>query len=270
MIRSTLLSAALALVASPALAQVDFTAMMQNQMDVMSYTAMTNVGVSSMCGHRGVCDEDERQGSQARPGAGFQDMDWLQASEAARAEQLRPADFSYRRDPSITATVEADILDGARQQDPRAADELADAFRRTDIVAEFDRGMSGYGLDGNDLADAFTAYWLINWMVANRIPGDGSQNPSRGEVQAARDQLALAMTRNPGVRGMSAAERQQLAESLVYNFVILDAAHTQASQPGHESEFEELSNVWRLHGRRILGVDLRELDLTRQGFERRG
>lgn len=270
MTRIIFASAAALLLAESASAQVDYTAMMQTQMDNMSYTAMTNVGVSSMCGYEGVCDEERSSPPPGADDAADLSMDWLQASEAARAENIAPADFSYRRDPAITAAVEADILDSARQQDPQGAQELAATFQSTDIVAEFDRGMRGYGLSGNDLADAFTAYWVVNWMVANEIPGDGSRNPSRNEIQAVRDQLALAMTRNPGVSSMDAAQRQELTESLIYNFMILDAAHTQASRPGNEAAFRELSDVWRLHGRRILGVDLRELELTEEGFRHRG
>lgn len=269
MIRTLLVSAAAALTAGSAAAQVDYTAMMQTQMDNMSYTAMTNVGVASMCGHPGVCDEGDRAPSS--PATGMQAMDWLQASEAARSENLSPADFSYRRDPAVTASVEADILQDARERDPQAARELEAAFRRTDIVEEFDRGMREFDLSGNDLADAFTAYWVLNWMVVNGIPsGEEARSPSHDEVRAVRDQLALAMTRNPGVQSMDAAQRQEMTESLIYNFMILDGAHMQASRPGNEAAFRELSDVWRLHGQRILGVDLRELELTARGFERRG
>lgn len=252
-------------VASAGFAQ-DWTGMMQATFDNITYTNLTNVGVASMCAHEGVCDEDSAEaGAAAKPAE-----DWITAAKLASRDSVDPEPMYYRRDKAVTAQVEAEILAEARRRNPAAAAELEAAFARQDMVAAFDQGLQSYGLEADNLVDVLALYWVLNWMVANEIPGDGSYNPSTTQVRAVRDQLGRAVAYNPALEAISGVDRQKLADSLIYNFLILDGAHTQASLPGKEVYLRRLGEAWRRHAEAFLGVDLRELDLTNQGFVPKG
>jgi hypothetical protein len=250
----------------PSVAAGDWTVtMMQSTFDNMNYTAMTNVGTSSMCAYEGVCD-----GGSARTGPEIRSAaDWIDAAAQAGRAGIEPLNLGYDRSAEITRLVERDILASARQRDPATAEELQAAFAQSDISATFwSQASAEFGFQADDLGNAVTSYWLLLWIVANNVSYDSAEMPDAAKVRAVADQFKLALSANPGIQSLAEPGRQLLAEVMIYNFMMLDAAWQQANQHGNAEMRARLSDVWHDQGRDFFGLDLRAIDITSEGMQR--
>lgn len=240
--------------------------MSQTNLNNMSYSAFTQVGVSSFCAYEGVCDGDGGEHAEVVEDA----TGWMDAAERAAARNIEPTDLSFGRNAEITALVEQDILSAVQQQDQTAAAELEAVFAEHDFVVLFGEVMSEYGLEALNLADSFAAYSVLMWLVANGTPAEERFFPKPEEMQGMRDQFRLALAANPGVHTLGESGRQLFAESVIYNYFILAAAWEQASAPGNEAMLSQLAEAWHGHAGLWLGADPHDLRLTSVGFAQGG
>lgn len=116
------------------------------------------------------------------------------------------------------------------------------------------------GLVANDLVDAITAYWVLNWNVANQT------DSTREQMQGARAQVRRAFAANPALSRLDEAGRQDLAEALILNFLVQHAAFRDAAQAGDRDLMGRLSNAAVARFRNEADLDLRGLKLSSRGF----
>lgn len=171
---------------------------------------------------------------------------------------------AYTASAEVSRRVQADFLDWARSVDGADADQLAAALRQYDFVEIYDGIVRDFGLTANDTADAYTAYWILNWMMANE-----ASDPSRADVMAARSQVRQSLAGNTAFRKMSAAGRQEMAEVFIYNFVVQHGAYFDAVRRGDSRLVRRLSDAAQTRFRNEMGVDLRGMSLTDVGFRRK-
>lgn len=116
------------------------------------------------------------------------------------------------------------------------------------------------GLRPGDMADAVASYWILNWVMAN-----GGDN-SRAEAQAVRRQVRRMIAASPGYGRLSEAQRQEISEVLMLNFLIQHAAYTDALQRGDSDTANRLGEAATARFQKEMGIDLRQLRLTDAGF----
>ena len=120
------------------------------------------------------------------------------------------------------------------------------------------QGLAPYGLDPQNLADAYAFWWINAWDAAQ---GQTSET-SRTQALAVRDQVLRALA-GAGV-ALDDAEKQRLAEEFVIHGVVFaDQLDTASDDP---QAIGQLSEVARQAGLRITGLDPRMLKLTDKGF----
>lgn len=237
------LAAILALGAGPAVSQ-DYsfqgfaTADAMNQM----HAAMRDNMMSS---------SGEATSSSARRGA---------PPQALAAPSRGVVRTTYRASPAVSTRVRSQFAEFVGRNSGREAEQRVRAVLASgDPIGSWSGIVRSDGLRAGDVSDAMAAYWVMNWVMANQ--GDNN----RTQTLAVRDQVRRSMAGGPVAR-LDDAGRQEMAEVLMLNFLVQHAAYVDAMQRGDNAMARRLGDAAVSRFRNEMGVDLRRLQLTDQGF----
>jgi hypothetical protein len=155
------------------------------------------------------------------------------------------------------------MADTLTKQSPQQSAVIRKFVDSGDFVAEFDKDMQSYGyaLRSGDVVDAFAAYWLTMWSIAN-----GEQQPGAAEAVAVRRQVATSMATNPTLGDADDETRQLVAEGLITEAELALSLRDYATHNGRDTK-PLADNTYR--NLLAKGVDLRAMQLTDAGFSRR-
>jgi hypothetical protein len=172
---------------------------------------------------------------------------------------------TYRASPEVSARVRQQFADWmGKQAGPDGGRQIAQAMARRDPVRNWAQIVGADGLRPGDTADAMASYWILNWVMAN-----GADN-NRAQAQAVREQVRRMIASNPGYARLNEAQRQELSETLMLNFLVQHAAYVDAMKRGDRATAGQLGDAAVVRFRNEMGVDLRRLDLTDDGFVQAG
>jgi hypothetical protein len=115
------------------------------------------------------------------------------------------------------------------------------------------------GLSVDNLADAYAIWWISAWNATHGANPD----PSRAMSQAVRAQAASALATTPAIAGAGDAAKQQFAEALLVQMILVDTAVEQ--NKANPSRLRALA-VAVSQGARQMGLDLSAMRLTETGF----
>jgi hypothetical protein len=149
-----------------------------------------------------------------------------------------------------------------RAVDPAGADGLA-ANLKLDPITLMKSQLARVGLRVDNVADAYTVYWVEAWQAVHGVSGD----TSRATAQAVRAQAARAISATPAFANATAAQKQEFAESYLVQAVLVGAAKEQAG--GDPAKLAQVSAAVE-KGARAAGLDLRAMTLTDEGFRPAG
>jgi hypothetical protein len=180
----------------------------------------------------------------------------LSASRPAASASTR-----YRASPAVTTRIKGQFADFVVKTDPANGPRLRQAVQQNDLLGAWEKHVSVDGLRRGDVADAMTAYWVQNWQIANNVPFT-----NRTQVQAVRGQVYRALGSNPRFARLDDAGKQEMAEVFMLNFVAQGSAFSDATAKGDKGLSNRLSDAAVTRFRTEMGVDLRRLRLTDQGF----
>lgn len=153
----------------------------------------------------------------------------------------------------------ANFVAKSRAQSPEGGDQLEAMFASTDIIAELGKALVPYGLRTDNMADAYTVYWISAWLAANgRI-----EDNSRAQVQAIKRQAASALLAVPAISKASSAEKQEFAEAMLVQAAMIDSSMQQAK--GNPTQLTAIAKAVR-QGAKASGLDLDAMELTEDGF----
>ncbi len=189
--------------------------------------------------------------------------------QAGAAATARPATrgttpTTYRASPAVSARVQKQFSEFmARQAGADGGRQVADAMRRTDPVRNWSQIVASDGLRPGDSADALAAYWVLNWVMANR--GDNN----RAQTLAVREQVRPMIAANPAYSSLNEGQRQEFSEVLMLNFLIQQAAYVDAMKRGDQRAQQQLGDAAVARFKNEMGVDLRTLTLTDRGLVQR-
>ena len=156
----------------------------------------------------------------------------------------------------------AQFVAKSRQQNPAAAADLERTFASMDIIAEAGKGMRAMGLDPHNVADAYALWWVLAWSAGNQ-----QESPSDAPTyQAVQAQARAAFASTPGLAGRSDAEKQQFAEAMIVQAMILDSANDAVR--GNPAQMKTLADQAK-RGAKEMGLDLSTMVLTSDGFRPR-
>jgi hypothetical protein len=94
----------------------------------------------------------------------------------------------------------------ARREGAAASVHAKDAaMDREDFFARWARHVAQYGLRRGDVADAMTAYWILNWQIANDV-----YTVSRSQVLAVKRQVLSTMSADAAFGALNDAQKQEM------------------------------------------------------------
>lgn len=157
----------------------------------------------------------------------------------------------------------ADFVAKTRRADPAGADSLAALFAQGDVIEQMKPLVAKVGLDVNRVADAQALYWFAAWNAAH---GD-NPDPTPRQMAAIRAQAAQALAATPAFATADDATRQNMAEALWIQVLLLDGAVEQAKADPAQLK---AVGVAAAQGARASGFDVQALKLTDAGFARVG
>ncbi|MBC8140965.1 MAG: hypothetical protein H7Y38_05935 [Armatimonadetes bacterium] len=177
----------------------------------------------------------------------------------------KSASTTYRRSPQITQRVEAQFVQYATRLSPVAGKSVAADLKRFDPAPVWNKNVAGYGLRSGDIADAIAGYYILNFVIANKH----TVNPTRGQVRAFRDRLKTALQKNPTVGTFTNAQKQELAEALMLNFLYQQKSFSDAVSKNDTAALTKLATAATRRFQAELKLDPTTLTLTEAGLKPR-
>jgi hypothetical protein len=161
--------------------------------------------------------------------------------------------INYRVDAAVSEKVKTAIIRSATAKASNP-ERLRNLIQTQNVQTLFNQMMNQHGLRSQNFVDSSTAYWLTNWMVANR-----SNMPNREMVNGVRSQM-MAAAHQSGFGKRDDASNQRESEIMMWQTILLIAAYQnpQMDKAGLSKEIN--SNATRL------GMDLSKLTVSKNGF----
>ena len=175
------------------------------------------------------------------------------------------ASVNTRFTPSkaVRARNFAQFVAKTRTVDAKAADDLEKTFAKRDVIAEIGRGIAPFGLRTDDVADAATAYLTTAWYGAR----GSDETPSQAQVDGVRTQMANAIASTPQFQAATPAMKQELAEALLVQALLVGQAATYAgNQPALRAK---VGAAVAQGANATFGFDLRRMSMTAAGLRPR-
>ena len=152
------------------------------------------------------------------------------------------------------------FVNRTRTTDPAGAEELARAFAAGDFIEKIGAAVAPQGLRIDSLADAYAVYWINAWQATQ----GRTDTPSPATIAAVSAQAERALANAPAFAGANDAMKQQLAETLWIQSVMIESSVEHAK--GKPALMAELGKAVT-QGARGMGLDLTAMTLTPRGFE---
>jgi hypothetical protein len=176
---------------------------------------------------------------------------------APRAEASGILDFPYSR--ALSRQNLQRFADKMRISDPAGADQFEQLINTKDVMADVGKVIAPYGLRTNNVADAYALYWISAWLGSQ----GRTDNPTRAQTTATRNQAANALLASPELRAASASQKQEMAEALLIQAALIDASVESAqSNPAFLAQVKAAI----VQGAEGMGLDLASMTLTDDGF----
>lgn len=175
-------------------------------------------------------------------------------ADAAEAPRL-----GYTPSPARRRANMARFVSKLRSGDPQGAAALEQLTASTDLIETIGTELVRYGLRVDDVADAYAVWWVAAWQG---WAGD-TIDPTRAQLSAVRAQAARVISTTPMFAGANETARQELAESLLVQAALIDAATEQLkTDPTTKPQLRQAMD----QAGRSMGLDFTTMRLTTSGF----
>lgn len=186
----------------------------------------------------------------------------LPQDDAPSAAASAPAvDTRYRAMPSVSAKAQRQFIAFIEQTSGKAgAEAVKKEFSKTSPTQLWANKVADEGLKPGDAVDAIAGYWMLNWIIAN------TAHDSNFDTKPVLNQVRQVLSRDASFRAMTQAQRQELSEVLMMNFLIQLAVYEDAVSTGNTLMLAQLADAAVARFRNEASVDLRALKVTQRGF----
>lgn len=179
---------------------------------------------------------------------------------AGRSPKAR-ATTTYRPSRAVSRKVQARLLAFvAKSNSPEVVAQLKSELQG-DLIGQWVKGMSLYGLRSGDVADAMAANWVQSWKFA-----DHEARTQLPPMRAVRRQLAGLLLSNAAFAKLSDAGRQEMAEGFIYSQSLQRIANYIAAMRDDKTLQKQIRDATVADFKKSTGLDLRTMQLTGAGF----
>ncbi|MGG6268017.1 DUF6683 family protein [Leptolyngbya sp. AN03gr2] len=179
---------------------------------------------------------------------------------ASPASQRQPANLTFKPSMEVRRRNFAQFVARARAADPVAAGQLEQLFASRNIIAEIDRAIAPLGAKTNNVADTMALYVIAAWHGAR----GNIAKPTPKEFQSVRNQMANILTSLPTVATLTDAQKQEMAEGLLIEALLVDQAmHFAAKDPSQLASMKTaISRAAEKYGFNVMQLNLTDQGLT--------
>jgi hypothetical protein len=180
-------------------------------------------------------------------------------SQQSRSNILNPAILVYRTSLSSRQRNLKNFVNKTRASDPAGASKMQELFASTDVIAAMEKGIAPYGLRVDNLADAYTVYWVNAWLGSR----GRTDSLSKQEIGAVRKQAVNALSGTKEIALANDLQKQEFAEALLIQAALIDSYVNDA-----KSNIAKMNKVKAAiaQGAKAMGLDLYTMTLTDNGF----
>jgi hypothetical protein len=172
---------------------------------------------------------------------------------------LNSANLTFQVSASRREQNLSQFVEKTRARDPQGAAQMAQLFASTDVIEAIGQDLAPYGLGVNNVADAYTVYWINAWLGAQGRRDDVSAD----QISAVKNQAVMALSATPQFAAATDAQKQELAEALLIQAALVEAAIDYATS---DPILLEQTKAAIAQGAQNFGLDLYQMNLTPQGF----
>jgi hypothetical protein len=185
------------------------------------------------------------------------------SNQNSSSSQSKPVQKSARLDfqPSLSRRKQnlSRFVEKTRANDPQGAAQMAKLFASTDVIEQLGKSIAPYGLRTNNVADVYAVYWTTAWLGSR----GRNENLPKSQIIAIKNQATGALSSTAQFSSATDAQKQQFAEALLIQTVLIDASIDYAkSDPALLSKVK----VAISQGAKAMGLELDRMTLTPQGF----
>jgi hypothetical protein len=191
---------------------------------------------------------------RARTSSVFRSM-----SRAPRSATVNRAAITYRPSSAVRQRNMQQFVERLRRVDPTSAADMQRTFSRRDVVAEIGGAMRPVGLNPNNVADAMAMYLVTAYYGVR-----GSVDSKPADFKAVSAQMARAVSTTPGFANASDALKQEIAESMLVQALLVDQA-VQAAQK-QPSAMPSIKAAITKGARAAFGFDVSRMQLGPNGL----
>lgn len=150
-------------------------------------------------------------------------------------------------------------LEQMRTYDEEAAKSLTELASQQDLIQQLQTTLAPVGLTINNLADAYTVWWISAWYTSQGKP----LALEKDTVQAVQKQAMQALVKSASFTQATNEVKQEMAESLLLQVILLDILVAQVQDD--PLALQQLEMAIKADTKNA-GLDLDEMTLTPQGF----
>lgn len=180
-------------------------------------------------------------------------------SPTSAAPGASPASLVFKPSAERRAANFERLLERGRGADPAAIQQLRAALSDPTLFPRLQRELDRYDLRADNMADAYAIWWISAWQAARL----DSSDPRPQAVRAVKAQAENAFLANPVLLNAGDAQKQELAETLLVQAMIMSAGVEQVKKD--PSQAGALGHMVRRMARGF-GLDLDAMTLTDAGF----
>jgi hypothetical protein len=202
------------------------------------------------------------QDQQRVNGSVKRDVNWQPQAQSGNNAQTKTANVILSYKPSLSrrrANIN-NFIAANRRVNPALGAELEQVFATNDVMTELSKELAVYGLRIDNVADAFTVYWINAWEAAN---GLGKSKTDKAIALNVKRQVEQLMRQSPRFVAATEAQRQEMSETWLIQAALLAPLGKMAADDS------SLAKVIAKNIRKSAlasGLDLDAMTLTKDGF----
>lgn len=183
-----------------------------------------------------------------------------ESSELRPVPVVEAVDYlSFKPDLALRKQFTQQFVERIQEQNPVGAETLSTLQAQGDIIESIQTTLNAKGLTVTHLADAYVVWWVSMWQAAQ----GKTTVLERETAQAVKEQATKALLNTGVFKDANDSTKQELAETLLLQALLLDAALEQVkSDP---LLLEQLSESV-INEAKQSGLELDKMLLTPKGF----
>jgi hypothetical protein len=139
-------------------------------------------------------------------------------SSAPPPTPTQTAKLNFKPSPAVRAANIAKFVAGMKHINADAGAQMEQAFAQMDVFTQIEQGLVPFGLHIDNIADAYTVYFMNGWMAAN---GRLDQN-TKEQAAGTKASVERVFASSPDIGKLSDEDKQSMAEGLLLQAMLYD------------------------------------------------